>query len=257
MGRRVRKLSYFLLPPLVLLAGLTITMEIVVRMGAVPDFLVPAPSQVFATLAELQEDFVRAFSETAVSSVVGLFGAVVAGSGIALVLSRFRWLERALFPFTVLFQTVPIVAIAPLLVVWFGFGATTVQISAFIVAIFPVLANTLAGLHQTPPELLELFRSFRAGSSQTLWRLRVPFAVPYFLAGIEIASGLAVIGAIVGEFVAGSGLGALIDSARAQQRVDIIFAAVLAASLFGVVLIGLIRILKLSLRRYLRAADRH
>lgn len=253
----MRKLVHFLLPPFLLLLALTVAMEFVVRLGLVPDFLLPAPSQVFATFAELREDFARAFSETAVSAVVGLLGAVLAGGGAALALSRFGWLERALFPFTVLFQTVPIVAIAPLLVVWFGFGATTVRISAFIVAIFPVLANTLTGLHQTPPELLELFRSFRASSAQTLWRLRVPFAVPYFLAGVEIAAGLAVIGAIVGEFVAGSGLGALIDSARAQQRVDIIFAAVLAASLFGVILIGLIRALRHSLRRYLRATDLH
>jgi NitT/TauT family transport system permease protein len=146
---------------------------------------------------------------------------------------------------------VPIIAIAPLLVIWFGYGMRTVVASAFIVSIFPVIANTLSGILSTDPALRDLFRLYGASGRDTLFKLRFPAALPQIFTGLRIASGLAVIGAIVGEFIGGQGLGSVVDVARTQQRVDKVFAAVLLASVLGLGLFGLINLVSaLTLQRW-------
>lgn len=132
------------------------------------------------------------------------------------------------------FQTVPIIAIAPLLVIWLGYGMPTVIAAAFIVSVFPIIANTVSGLLSTDRSLVQLFQMFGASRIQTLVQLRIPSAFPQILTGIKISSGLAVIGAIVGEFISGNGLGGVVDAAKNQQRIDRVFAAVLLASLLGI-----------------------
>ena len=117
--------------------------------------------------------------------------------------------------------------------IWFGYGTRTVVASAFVVSIFPVIANTLSGILSTEPALRDLFRLYGASTFVTLWKLRFPAALPQILTGLRVASGLAVIGAIVGEFIGGQGLGSVVDVARTQQRVDKVFAAVLLASVLG------------------------
>jgi NitT/TauT family transport system permease protein len=127
----------------------------------------------------------------------------------------------------------------------------TVIASAFIVSIFPVIANTLTGLLSTDPALKDLFRLYGASAGVTLVKLRFPAALPQILTGLRVASGLAVIGAIVGEFIGGQGLGSVVDVARTQQRVDKVFAAVLLASLLGLALFGLINLISaVTLRRW-------
>src|SRR2546427_1848206 len=143
--------------------------------------------------------------------------------------------RSTLFPYTTLFRS-------PLLVIWFGCGMRTVVASAFIVSIFPVIANTLTGLLSTDPALRDLFRLYGASGRDTLFKLRFPAALPQIFTGLRIASGLAVIGAIVGEFIGGEGLGSVVDVARTQQRVDKVFAAVLLASVLGLALFGLIKL---------------
>lgn len=242
-----------ILPPLGLLFFLLVLGQGVAWLEWIPPYLLPSPFEVARVFWENQEILLTAATETFVSAGVGLLIAVVGGIALALLFVRFQILGEAIFPFTVLFQTVPIVAIAPLLVVWFGFGQQTVQISALIVSIFPILAGALSGLRQSQRDYLELFASFRASPQQILLRLRIPMALPSLLTGLQVASGLAVIGAIVGEFVAGTGLGSLIDAARTQQRVDMIFAAVFLAALVGLVFMLLVGFLKWFLRNYMRS----
>jgi NitT/TauT family transport system permease protein len=163
--------------------------------------------------------------------------------------------RRAILPFCIFFQTVPIISIAPLLVIWFGFGQPTVQASAFIVSLFPILANTLTGLQETDPHLKELFRLYRPSPWQLIFKLQIPSAIPYILTGIKISAGLAVIGAIVGEFIAGGGLGSLIDAARTQQRVDLVFSGVVMSSVLALLLVFIIEVVSRVLLRgrpYLR-----
>jgi NitT/TauT family transport system permease protein len=190
----------------------------------------------------MHEDFAQAFFETFYNVVIGLLLSTFIGGMIAILFSQSKILKQAILPFAVFFQTVPIIAIAPLLVIYFGFGRPTVVVSSFIVSIFPIIANTLMGLESATSAQKDLFKIYQANSWQILWKLQFPSAYASIFSGLKVAAGLSIIGAIAGEFVAGGGIGALIDSARTQQRVDIVFAAILLLSLMGLIFISILEI---------------
>ena len=245
------------LPAWVFLLVLLAIWEAVVRNGWIADYLLPAPSDVWVTAVELRAELWAATLSTLGSILWGLGASFVIGITLAIGFFLVPVLRRAILPFCVFFQTVPIVAIAPLLVIWFGFGETTVRASAFIVSLFPMLANTLTGLQETDPLLREMFALYKPSRWKTITRLQIPSAIPYILTGLRIAVGLATIGAIVGEFIAGGGLGSLIDSARTQQRVDLVFCGVLASSVVALLLVVAIDLLSRLLMRgrpYTRSA---
>lgn len=237
------KLMQNVVPPLIPISILIVAAEILVRSGVIPSFLVPAPSEVWQALIENKTELSQAAFSTASAALIGLALSFVFGASIAIVLSLSGFARKAFYPYAVFFQTVPIIAVAPILVIWFGFGQPTVIASAFIVSIFPIIASTLLGLQSTDPALVDLFRLYSASPFSIMLRLRLPFALPQIFAGLRIAAGLAVIGAIVGEFIAGGGLGAVVDAARTLQRIDQVFAAVLVSSLIGLTLIVIINYL--------------
>ncbi len=144
-----------------------------------------------------------------------------------------------------------------MLVIWIGYGMPTVIVSAFIVSVFPVIANALNGLRSTDPALVDLFRLYGAGTPTTLWKLRLPFALPAILTGLRVAGGLAVIGAIVGEFITGGGLGGIIDISRTQQRIDKVFAVLLIASGLGIALFGLVNCIAWCTLRHWHASEKN
>jgi NitT/TauT family transport system permease protein len=228
------------LPAWLFLAAVFAIWQAVVSLGWVAEYLLPAPSDIYATTRELWPEIWAATQSTLNSIVWGLGASFAMGVALAIGCFAVPVLRRAILPFCVFFQTVPIIAIAPLLVIWFGFGQTTVKASAFIVSLFPILANTLTGLEEADPQLRELFALYKPPRWKTICKLQIPSAIPYILTGLRISVGLATIGAIVGEFIAGGGLGSLIDSARTQQRVDLVFSGVLASSLLALVLVLLI-----------------
>jgi NitT/TauT family transport system permease protein len=239
------------IPAAIPLLIVTLALEWLVRAGVLKAFLVPPPSAVLRTMIRDWPELFAALAKTSIGALSGFALSAFGGIAIAVFLSSSRAIQRAFYPYAVFFQTVPIIAIAPLLVIWFGYGMRTVVASAFIVSIFPVIANTLNGLLSTDPALRDLFRLCGASPSATLWKLRFPAALPQILTGLRIAGGLAVIGAIVGEFIGGQGLGSVVDVARTQQRTDKVFAAVLLASLLGLALFGFINLLShVALRRW-------
>ncbi|HEY1233011.1 MAG TPA: ABC transporter permease [Candidatus Binatia bacterium] len=227
-----------LLPPLLPLLVVMGVCELAVRSGWIPSYLIPAPSEVFRSLIDDRLELSIAAWTTLSSAFVGLLLSFTSGTLFAIALSSSDLARRAFYPYAVFFQTVPIIAIAPLLVIWFGFGQPTVIASAAIVSVFPIIASTLLGLKSTEPALIDLFNLYSATAKQILYMLKIPFALPQIFSGLRIASGLAVVGAIVGEFIGGGGLGSVVDSARTQQRIDRVFAAVLISALLGVVLVG-------------------
>jgi NitT/TauT family transport system permease protein len=243
-------------PPLVALAVLLSIWELAVRALHVPVYVLPPPSAIAATGAAEAGTLAGAAFCTGRAALLGF--ALSAGIGVlvAVVLASSRILERALYPYTVFLQTVPVVAIAPILVLWFGAGFRAVTVSALIVSVFPVIANTLAGLRSVDPALEDLFRLYGARRAATLLKLRLPSAVPQIVTGLRVASGLAVIGAIVGEFVAGyseegPGLGITVMAANRQLRTDLLFAAVLSASLLGLAIFSAVNLAgNLLLRRW-------
>lgn len=255
------RLWAILLPPLLTLLGLVLIWQQVVRLAEVPRWLVPAPADIWRAFGEHRATLCAAALTTAKAAVLGFALSTVVGVAAGMALSAARLIERAFYPFTVFLQTVPLVAVAPLLVLWFGVGLPSVMISAFIVSLFPVIANTLSGMRSVDPALRDLFRLYGATRWATLFKLKLPSALPDIFTGLRIASGLAVIGAIVGEFVAGmadenQGLGVLVLSANRNLQTATVFAAVLLAAGLGLALFALLNLLSYWLLRRWHASAR-
>jgi NitT/TauT family transport system permease protein len=243
-----------LLPPVVSLVFLLGMWESIVRIQSIPAYLLPPPSAIVMTGIGNASSLLQASITTAQSALLGFLLSIVLGISIAVILGTSRILERAFYPYAVFLQTVPIVAIAPLLVIWFGPGTRAVSVAAFIVSVFPIMANTLTGLRSVDPALRDLFRLHGATKAQTLFLLSLPHATPNIMTGLRVAGGLAVIGAIVGEFVAGfsegaAGLGIRILESYRLLRTDLLFAYVFCACILGLALFGCTNLLGFRLMR--------
>jgi NitT/TauT family transport system permease protein len=239
------------LPPLVTFVAGVLVLEAVIRGLGVSPLILPTPSAVWSAATREAGPLLGALGDTARAVLLGLALSATSGVAAAVALAASPWIQRAFYPYAIFFQIVPIVAIAPLLVIWFGYGQRAVVAAAAVVSIFPVIANTLAGLLSVDPNLSDLFRLHGASRAATLWKLRLPWALPYLLTGLRIAAGLAVIGAIVGEFVGGGGLGVVVLGAMRQQRTDLVFAAVAYASLLGLALFAAVGLAsRLALRHW-------
>ncbi len=244
------------LPPTLALGGFLAIWEVLTRALDVPAYLVPPPSAVLVAALQEPSTLLVGAMTTGRAALVGFAFSCAFGILAAITLATSRRLERAFYPYTVFLQTVPIVAIAPLLVLWFGPGLRAVAVSAFIVSVFPIIANTLAGLRSVDPALRDLFRLYGASRLATLVKLELPSAIPEIVTGLRVAAGLSVIGTIVGEFVAGfaegaPGLGIVVLTSYRQLRTDVLFAAVLTAAGLGFTLFALVNAVgRLLLRRW-------
>jgi NitT/TauT family transport system permease protein len=228
---------------LLLIAAVLAVWEAAVRVFEVPQFILPAPSNVFIAFyrgfeSALYLDHIWVtISETLLGFVLGTALAFLLGTVIALS----RPVEYFLYPFVVMFQAMPKVALAPLIIVWFGLGLTSKVVNAALVAFFPLMVNTIVGLRSAEEDKVNLMRSLAASKTQIFWMLQLPNAMPYIFAGLEIAMIFALIGAIVAEFVgAQSGLGMLIQSMNFTMDVAGQFSVLLLLSLLGLLLNGLV-----------------
>jgi NitT/TauT family transport system permease protein len=229
--------------PAIVFVLLALLWEKAVAIFGIKRYLLPPLSDVLATLWNARAMILKETWVTSGEIVFGYFWAVL--TGVLLGLGIFAWpvMRRTVYPLIVLFQGLPKVALAPLLVIWFGYGLSSKVLMAFLFAFFPVVVATLGGLAGTPEHLLEHFRAIRASPATTFVRLRIPAALPSILDGCKTAMPLAVIGAIVGEFVASeNGLGHLILEANANARTDLLFAALIAISILAGVLYALVEL---------------
>ncbi|MEZ4301219.1 MAG: ABC transporter permease [Polyangiaceae bacterium] len=241
MPERAREIAAKVVPPLVALAVVLLVWEAAVRALDVPAYLMPPPSAVALAAKKDAAALGVGALTTARAALSGFALSGAVGVLIAIGLSSSRIAERAFYPYTVFLQTVPIVAIAPVLAVWFGPGLVAVSVCAFVVSVFPVIANTVTGLRSVDPALRDLFRLYGAGRGATLVKLTLPSALPNIVTGLRIAAGLSVIGTLVGELFAGfsegaPGLGILVQTSAKQLRTDLLFAAVLSATGLGLLL---------------------
>ena len=207
----------------------------------VPPYIVPSPLAVVATLVHDRALLVGSLGVTLGIALAALAIATLVGTLVALAFVQSRWIEMSFFPYAVLLQVTPIVAIAPLIIIWVKDTRTALVLCAVVVAIFPIISNTTLGLRSVDHGLLDLFRMCRASRWQVLARLRIPSALPYFFGGLRIASGLSLIGAVVAEFVAGTGgagagLAYQVLLAGMQLNVPRLFAALFLIAASGVVL---------------------
>lgn len=230
-----------ILPPVVV--GLVVLglWEGLCRAFSVPEYLFPAPSRVAASLLQNGPDLLRALWSTMRVTLIAFALATGLGTLTAFLFVQSRFIERGFFPYAVMLQVTPVVAVAPLIIILVRDTQVALVICATIIAIFPIISNTTIGLRSVDPGLIDLMRVYRASRMQTLVRLRIPSALGYFFAGLRIASGLSLIGAVVAEFVAGTGgrsAGLAYEILQAGFQLDIprMFAALGLITIAGILL---------------------
>ena len=229
--------------------------EAVVRLAEIPPYVLPGPVVVARTLVADWGTLAPALWVTLKITLEALVAAVVVGVLLAVLFSLSRWVELSLFPYAIILQVTPIVAIAPLIIAWANDVDLSLLICAWLVAFFPILSSTILGLRSVDRNLLALFELYGAGRWRTLVHLRLPAALPYFLGGLRISGGLALIGAVVAEFVAGtggnaSGLAYRILEAGYQLRIPRMFAALVLISAAGIAIYLLLYLLSHLLLRH-------
>jgi NitT/TauT family transport system permease protein len=246
------------LPIVVLALGLAIW-EAAVRIGDIPPYVLPGPGLIARTLVADRELLLQSLLVTLTTTIEGFLLAAAGGVGLAVLFNQSRLVEYSLYPYAVILQVTPIVAIAPLLLIYLPQHAAVLA-CAWIVAFFPVLANTTLGLNSVDRNLADLFALYGASRRQVLWTLKLPAALPYILAGLRIAGGLSLIGAVVAEIAAGSagaGSGLAYRIAESGYRLNIprMFAALVLLSVAGIVIFYLLALVNyLALRRWHESA---
>ena len=237
-GFRLKALSpalAYVLPPVVALSFLAAAWEVWTRAAGVPVYLVPAPSVVLGRLFGDISFFAGHGGITLLEAMAGFtLGAAIAIT-CATVMAHSRFLERSLYPLAVLVKVTPIVAYAPLFLIWFGFGYLPIVLIAALITFFPVLVNALTGFRSVSPTALDFFNSLRASRKETFLKLRVPSSLPYLFAAFRIAIPLSVIGAVVGEFFSGNqGLGSVVFVAYHNLDMPTLFSAMLSLAFMGI-----------------------
>jgi NitT/TauT family transport system permease protein len=223
--------------PLALAVVLLVVWEFGVRLAHVPAYLLPPPTAVFASLVNDWKVIYLNLAPTLIAIIGGFALSVLIGIPLATVIVFSRLAERVLYPPMIASQAIPKVAVAPLFVVWMGFGVLPKVWIAFLIAFFPVVIDTVVGLRSVQPEMLQLGRSMGGGTLRMFLKLRLPNAMPNIFAGMKVAIALAVVGAITGEFVGSqSGLGYLLTSASGQMDTALVFAVLVTISVIAMVL---------------------
>jgi NitT/TauT family transport system permease protein len=241
-----------------LLVGILLLLlwQALVTINEVPVYIVPSPGKILATLIADRALLAGSLLVTLEVTIAALVAAVLIGVALSVLFVQSRLIEASLFPYAVILQVTPLVAIAPLIIIWVDDSRAALVICATVASIFPIITNTTIGLRSVDPGLLDLFRMHDASRLQTLLRLRAPSAAPYFFAGLRIAAALALIGAVVAEFVAGtggarSGLAYQILLAGLQLNIPRLFAALALITLTGIALFLLVSLVsRLVLRRW-------
>lgn len=243
----------------VLVAGVALGLwQSVVWWFDLPKALLPTPIQCFQAATREREPLFWGTVSTGLAAVCGLLSAVLIGTFIAVVFSQSRRIRLAFFPYVILLQTVPIVAIAPLLIIWSGYTFRTVVIVTVIVCLFPIVQSVTTGMLGTDRESLDLFRMYGAGRWKRLWHLQFPASVRNLMLGTKTSSGLAVIGAIVAEFFVGNGtsydgLGTLMTGWQGLAKTDALIAALFASALLGLLMFGIVQLISATmLKRWTR-----
>jgi len=245
------------LPPMIAAAITLAAWEAWIRLREVPEYLVPAPSAIARALIDDPSRYVEAGWTSLIEALGGLGVGAGAAFLLAVVMAHSRPLERALYPLALLVKVTPVVAVAPLFIIWFGFGALPKVLIAALITFFPMLVNAVTGLRSVDPAAHDFMRTLNATPLQLFRRLRLPASLPYVLAALRISVPLALIGAVVAEWMAGDGgIGQVVLIANADFDTPALFAAVLVLALLAVTLTGAISLLERRLLFWHDSAER-
>ena len=252
-------------PPLLSLVVFLLGWQLIVTLSGLKPFVFPGPLDVLNRgFIENADRLVESAWFTFQSSAVSFVMVIVLGTAFSFLLSSSKFIEKAIYPYMVMLQSTPVIAIAPIIIIWFGLGFGSIVVISVIIAIFAVVANTTQGLISVENNLQNLFKLYGANKAQTLWKLRLPFALPYMVTGWRIASAQVVIGAIVGEYMAGAGgggqggLGIIIAESAARLQTPYLFSAALSAAFLGIAFFLLVNYAgHLMLRSWHESAIQH
>ncbi len=229
-----------LFPPLVSLVVFLVLWQGIILVAGLKPYILPSPLGVVSAIVEHRENLLSSAWFTFQASFVSFLIVMVLGTAISFLLSSSKFIEKALYPYAVMLQSTPVIAIAPIIIIWFNIGFASIVTISVIIAIFAVVANTTQGLISVENNLQNLFKLYGATKPQTLFKLRLPFALPYMVTGWRIAAAQVVIGTIVGEYMAGAGgggmggLGIIIAATSARLQTSYLFASALCAALLGI-----------------------
>ena len=235
----MRRKGWLVTNSILVFACLLFLWDRAVAFAHLPPYILPGPLAVASALRDRFPSLLNSLWITTMEAAGGLLASIVVGVVIAMIFAQWRWLRQLVYPYTILLQTVPIVAIAPLIINWVGAGIFAVMVVTFIICLAPIIANTTQGLISIDENLIHLFMMHKATPSQILFKLRLPNALPHLFTGVRISAGIAVIGGLTGELFAGStrvgegGLGYAIIYASNQMEINYLFALVFAATVLG------------------------
>ncbi len=234
------------LPVATTFIGLLVLWEAATVLFDVPIYTLPAPSDIGAVMIEKRMQLFEHGQVTLMESAIGLGLSIMLSIPLGILIVYSKLIERTVYPLLVASQAIPKVSLAPIFVVWFGFGLLPKVLIAFFIAFFPIVVNTVVGLSRTPPEMIHLMRSLGASPIQILLRVRLMAAAPYIFAGVKIAAAFAVVGAIVGEFIAASsGLGYMQLVANNNFEIPLLFATLVVLSIMGILLFYLVALVEI------------
>jgi NitT/TauT family transport system permease protein len=241
---RKEQLRNSLMPIIGILVFLTIW-EVAVITLDIKSYLLPAPTEIFQTMTDRYPTLIEHGIITAYEMIIGYILAIVIGVPLAIFITASPTFDRFITPILLFFQTVPKIAIAPLFLIWFGFGMAPKVWVAFLISFFPIVIDTAVGLRSISPDMIDLARSMGATQRQIFIRFRIPTSLPYLFSGLKVAATLAVVGAVVGEFVgADRGLGYLLLVANSNLQTALVFATLVVLTMLGLVLFYIIEVLE-------------
>lgn len=231
--------------PLIGIALFLVIWEIAVRIWELPTYLLPTPTEIVQEMIRKHQDLIDHSLVTAYEMILGYFLAIAVAVPLAVAITAFRSFDKFITPILLFFQTVPKISIAPLFLVWFGVGPFPKILVAFLISFFPIVIDTAVGLRSIAPEMVDLARSMGASKRQIFLRFRLPGSLPYLFSGLKVAATLAVVGAVVGEFVgADRGLGYLLLVANSNLLTPLMFGTIVALTFQGLILFNIIQVLE-------------
>jgi len=231
--------------PFMLLVAIGVFWEAAVSIWHIPSYILPPPSRIILVIGERWNLLLANSVVTLAEVTMGFVVALIGGLSLALAIHSSRIVERTTLPLVIASQTIPVFAIAPLLILWFGYGMGSKVVMAAIIVFFPIVINTVDGLRAADPDTISLLKVLEATPRQIMLKVRIPQALPFVFSGLKIGVAVSVIGAVIGEWVgAREGLGYLMIHANAQLQVDLVFAAIFCLSVMGVTLYALIGLLE-------------
>lgn len=232
-------------PPVLFFFFIVFLWELIIVGFRIPEYLLPAPHQIAQEMAKTGGMLLKDTAITMTEAVLGFIVGCGTGILVAVGFAHSKTMERSMYPYAIALKTVPLVAIAPLLILWFGNGMMAKVVMAALICFFPAIVNTVKGLKSVSPESLDLMESLSASKWQIFWKLRLPTSLPYMFSALKISATLAVIGAIVGELAgANRGIGYVILISSYRLETNMLFAAIVASSIGGILFFGLIALIE-------------